>query len=146
MTDGQPKDEGIIPVGIPQVTDLTDLAVAKAIGMETALLYEGKVLITPREWDEIRGIEHPTCEGDVACQPFRPSTDLNAAFAAAEVAELFHEDGPEASFSRYPADAAIWQVRWEDESAPDGSWAVYAPTPALAICAAILKLKGVSGD
>ena len=69
------------------------------------------------------------------------STDLNSAFAAAERAGLFDPDGPEAFLSQHPAGSVEWKVWWQDSAAPDGGHAVYKSTPALAICAAILKLK-----
>jgi hypothetical protein len=112
-------------------------AVAEAIGLEAFVDEDSLMcLVVPRQWDEIRGIEHPTCEGDVACQRFRPSSDLNDAFAAANVAGLF---------------ASFWTTVGADELGE--GWGVYdqdgnvkavvaeAPTPALAICAAILKIK-----
>jgi hypothetical protein len=65
---------------------------------------------------------------------FHPSVDLNAAFAAAEKVRLFD----------------IWALarsgRWRITPAREGLWFVdpvlaMDSTPALAICAAILKLK-----
>jgi len=121
-----------------------DEAVADAIDLQyfprTGLLDDSShtVLITPREWDEIRGIEHITCEGDIACIPFQPSIDLNAAFAAAEKVELFdHETPPSYRRCLFGVDDDTWCVGGPGLSA-DG------PTPALAICAAILKLKEVT--
>ena len=81
----QAKDGDAVELtGAPLVGSELDSAVANAVGIKTVVVHDSHVLITPREWDEIRGIEHPTCEGDVACVKFCPSTDLNAAFAAAE--------------------------------------------------------------
>ncbi len=92
-----------------------DRAIAEAIGLTNIdISKEDKLLISSREWDEIRGIEHTTCEGDVACIKFQPSTDLNTAFEAAA--------------------ASAWKPLGIDELSG------YA-TPALAICANILKLK-----
>ena len=62
---------------------------------------------------------------------FRPSTDLNAAFAAAEKAGLFDDwlltKGKEG-----------WYFQDHSERYMEG---IKAPTPALAICAAILHEK-----
>ena len=124
-----------------------DWAVAKAIGLKTAATmryHESslddipscvRVLLSPREWDEMRGIDHPTCEGDVACVPFRPSTDLNAAFAAAKKVGLLQCLGG--------AECLLFQKGplWVVHTIAEDGLAVSAPTPALAICAAILKLK-----
>ena len=112
-----------------------DCAVAKAVGIKTAVACRGGVvLISHREWDELRGIEHPTCEGDVSCIPFTPSTDLNAAFEAAEkvsdyIGVIKNQNSPN----------GFWEAKL---SLLDG-WDEWSrqPTPALAICAAILKLK-----
>jgi hypothetical protein len=97
------------------------------------------IFVSHREWDEMRGIEHPTCEGDIACIEFYPSTDLNDAFAAAEKVGLFSE--------------TFWRTLGMDELGE--TWAVFEQdgcvkktvvgehaTPALAICAAILNMKG----
>ncbi len=80
-------------------------------------------------------------------QPFQPSTDLNAAFAAAEKARLFRPSTPWLSLFAAVGRARpghelelVWYVGnhqlWLAEGSPGPS-----PTPALAICAAILKLK-----
>jgi hypothetical protein len=66
---------------------------------------------------------------------FRPSTDLNAAFAAAEAVGLFDEWALTHSM-----------VSWRITPAKQGLWFIDPVlalefTPALAICAAILKLK-----
>ena len=106
-----------------------DMAVAKACGL-VVVLHDGRILITPREWDESRGIEHTTCEGNVACVLFNPSTDLNAAFAAAEkVSVLLKGVHVEQTLDTW----------WCSLNGKDHG--VFAATPALAICAAILKLK-----
>jgi len=126
-----------------------DWAVAKAIGLKTAATmryHESslddipscvRVLLSPREWDEMRGIDHPTCEGDVACVPFRPSTDLNAAFAAAEKAAASKQGFGEWDMSTYIGrDERGWSCQIGDTTERS-----FEATPALAICAAILKLK-----
>ena len=119
------------------VADAIDLQYFPRTGPFSGLPYVA-VLITLREWDEIRGIEHITCEGDIACIPFQPSIDLNAAFAAAEKVELFdHETPPSYRRCLFGVDDDTWCVGGPGLSA-DG------PTPALAICAAILKLKEVT--
>ena len=78
--------------------------------------------------------------GECHKEPDHFSTDLNATFAAAEKVGLFTRDGMR--FLRRDIDGA-WIVETivaitPDESALEG---VHASTPALAICAAILKLK-----
>jgi hypothetical protein len=110
-----------------------DLAVANAIGLKHISNYHGPVLITPREWDEIRGIDHPTCEGGVACVLFRPSTDLNDAFAAAEVVFATNDwvVGKDFSWGSFRCKGLLGGESFDE----------CAPTPALAICVAILKLK-----
>ena len=110
---------------------VVDLAIAKAIGMTTAVEFKGDILISSRERDELRGIEHPTCEGSVACIPFSPSKDLNAAFAAAKKVGLFEIRCLAQNSSEQ---WRIWNYDPTELVAP-------AETPALAICAAILKLK-----
>ena len=59
--------------------------------------------------------------------PFRPSTDLNAAFAAAERAGMFLE---------------LNRLSWGWQAGTHAMKANYAvgPTPALAICAAVLEV------
>ena len=116
-----------------------DRAVAEAVGLESPIYFGGSCLITPREWDEIRGIEHTTCEGDVACISFEPSTDLNAAFAAAEkaVSQEWAEGERSWELSSYVGhDERGWTC-----SLGCDEHRVFSPIPALAICAAILKLK-----
>ncbi len=103
-----------------------DSAIAEAIGLKNT--YPGGVygadclLITSSDWDEIRGIKHLTTEGPIACKVFAPSTDLNAAFAAADKVGLFKG----------------WSLMKGDSDWFMGGKT--ASTPALAICAAILKL------
>ncbi len=135
-------DKNDIAGGDPRL----DLAVAKAIGIESAILHSFDtmppsqvVLITSREWDEIRGIEHTTCEGDVACIQFQPSVDLNAAFVAAFSVGLFNEAtlGP---FVLRPGKRRSF-VLHETLCGEDEAVYAYGDTPALAICEAILKLK-----
>ncbi len=123
----KPKD---VPVEIKPGPEL-DQAVVEAIGLKYCVTHPLAVLITSREWDELRGINHPACEGDVACMPFCPSTDLDAAFAAAEEAMLF---GDGICLLEHRTDG--WRVFDDDR----GRELAAAPTPALAICAAILKL------
>lgn len=138
----QAKDGEVVELtGAPLTGPELDLAVARAIGLESALLYEGKVLITHREWDEIRGIEHTTCEGDVACIPFRPSVDLNAAFAVAEFVGSRYE--LERQYESIVVNNNRYLAWIEDDRRCRG--AEFGPTPALAICAAILKLKEETG-
>jgi hypothetical protein len=107
-----------------------DKAVAEAIGLESAIFRISGVHVTLQEWDELRGVEHHTYEGNMPCLQFHPSGDLNAAFAAAEKVGIF--DGGD---MLQKLSDGIWEV-----------WGVHneigrGATPALAICAAILKLK-----
>jgi len=98
------------------------------------------LLVTPREWDKLRGVEHTTCEGDLACVPFSPSTDLNAAFAAAEATGLFSE-----TFWRTLGMDELgetWDV-FEQDGCVKRSIIGECPTPALAISMAILELKKI---
>ena len=64
---------------------------------------------------------------------FRPSTDLNAAFAAADKVGLFDE-------WLLGKAGDLWYFEDYSERCMEG---VQEKTPALAICAAILKLKGM---
>ena len=108
-----------------------DKKIAELIGLKTIGINNGTPLISPREWDEMRGLEHPT--GDIAYIPFCPSTDLNAAFAAAEKVGLFL--GGYCQLRQACESPHTWcvsNVEWSP---------VYCDTPALAVCAAILKLK-----
>lgn len=132
-----------------------DFDVAKAIGLKTVVLHDSQVFISPREWDEIRGIEHETCEGDVACIPFRPSVDLNVAFVVARKEGLFTSAIPNllvekvepsvdigegslrVSFWRFPDACRSKLPSNASEAVAGGEGA----TLCLAICAAILKLK-----
>lgn len=129
-----------------------DWAIAGVIGLQSHVWHMVSikspiysVLITSREWDEIRGIEHETCEGSVACILFRPSTDLSVAFVVARMTGVFKletsntirlwieetEEGVGVSF---------WKNQTEVIAGGEGA------TLALAICAAILKLKKERGD
>ncbi len=73
-------------------------------------------------------------KGDYKYAPLpHPSTDLNAAFAAAEEVRLFDEWCLGLGLE--------WEVMTEGDYLAGREVFVSAPTPALAICAAILKLK-----
>ena len=131
-----------------------DFAIAKAIGLKTAAMhhrppstredeilgyepdpdYPKSCLITPREWDGMRGVPHETCEGDVACHHFQPSIDLNAAFAAADSMDLFNCEVPP-GYRRclFRRDSDTWCF-----GGPGVSEEAF--TPALAVCAAILEM------
>ncbi len=93
-----------------------DRAVTKAIGAEMSIL--GDVCVD---------------ESFFRLGPWFPSTDLNAAFAAAEKVELFRAD-----ICLSKGSGGQWIV-WDDF---DGSDVGSGDTLALAVCAAILKLKG----
>jgi hypothetical protein len=66
---------------------------------------------------------------------YRPSIDLNMAFEAAEKAGLFGEDEANAMLTKGIAD--LWVLSW-GQAEHD---LLMSKTPALVICAAILKLK-----
>jgi hypothetical protein len=74
------------------------------------------------------------------------STDLNAAFAAAERVELFdHDHGEQESYLGKTIDGE-WEVLvgatgWQGNACGELGYLTREPAPALAICAAILKLK-----
>lgn len=108
-----------------------DLAVAEVIGLENTYLGMDCVLITSCDWDRMYEIQHSTTEGPIACKKFAPSTDLNAAFAAAEWTKLF-QDWFLAKRTKG------WYLEVFEGRPMD---IAETPTPALAICAAILKLK-----
>ena len=116
-----------------------DCAVAEAVGLKTAVRGSHEVFISHREWDELRGVEHPTCEGDIACITFAPSDDLNDAFAAAEraVTQVWEKDQRDWGLSIY---IGRNERGWTCSLGCDED-RVFAATPAMAICAAILKLK-----
>jgi hypothetical protein len=101
-----------------------DQAVAEAIGWHRSEQY-------PRDWMSAEGRTYPI-------QQFRPSVDLNAAFAAAEKVGLFLDEwcylGPSVAVR------GAWGVFEEDMSTLRRCLST-APTPALALCAAILFLK-----
>lgn len=71
---------------------------------------------------------------------FSPSTDLNAAFAAAEAAASGARGFGDWELSTY---VGYNEKGWTCQIG-DCTERAFAPTPALAICAAILKLKGAS--
>ena len=123
-----------------------DRAVAEIIGIQT-MLDDGKVVTACREWDDILeelGTQLPRGTWRI---PFQPSTDLNAAFAAAEKAGLFHQD-TDAFLCRTPygkrGSGEEWKVWREQDGKLRFECSHHGSTPALAICAAILKLKGYS--
>jgi len=113
-----------------------DLAVAKACGFDFDVDPHGCVLRygESSEW-------------------FEPSTDLNDAFLAAERFELFNYNGGFLSLCKNNAEGTAWGFvknkygpSWEWWMWPNdngGRSGVQEPTPALAICAGILKLSEV---
>ena len=106
-----------------------DYEIAQAIRLKTAICCN-TVFISGREWDEIRGIEHLTCEGDLARMPFCPSTDLNVAIVAAEKVRLFDEHHLRKSAGRWVVVDTFWlKIIGENNDLR------------LAICAAILRLR-----
>lgn len=101
-----------------------DRAVAEAIGLVCThqILWSGEQLFAdPRNPQS-------------GLRTFQPSTDLNDAFRAAEFAGLF-DSWSIGKFSNPPRSG--WSIEGDDS--PDGN--LY-DTPALAICAAILKVLG----
>ena len=84
---------------------------------------------------------------DGTYQDFAPSTDLNDAFWAAEQTGLFMchtQDGPGvAEVALYQGGGGYWWIGRQRYSQKEFE-SVSGETPALAICAAILKLKGSS--
>ena len=114
-----------------------DCAVAEAIGWR----YTQKIVVR-NQFDEVAGTSlQGWWDGDeyVSYETPKFSTDLNAAFAAAETVGLF---------DRLRTRAMLYQVYRQNE---DETWCVhwrhpgeqstFGATPALAICAAILKAQ-----
>lgn len=106
-----------------------DRAVAEAIGIKHQFLEMTGVVVDLQVWDDL----FRQSSGVELSSPvrFRPSHDLNAAFAAAEKVGLFGDDGS----LRNSIDSSDWVYKSFNQYAR-------AKTPALAICAAILKAKG----
>lgn len=115
----------------------TDLAVAKACGyvaevmqLQTRICFRTAGLNEPIDavWRKVFGEQERRL-------PFRPSTDLNDAFLAADKFGLF--DGEfRCALGKWTG--IHWKLIWDtEEGQPD---LPMADTPALAICAAILKL------
>lgn len=120
-----------------------DRAVAEAIGIELHARYGVSQFVTMREWLALTGAKQcPECEEggsfhEMVTQ-FEPSIDLNTAFAAAEKVGLWKECGYCQASGQHVISKTIPVKSWDDTIA-------HADTPALAICAAILKLKGKHG-
>ncbi len=157
MTDGQSEvsreteeivdgfAEGVEPKGSPRLPMDWDFVVANAIGLKTVVLHNEQVLITPREWDKIHGIEHETCEGDVACVPFRPSVDLSEAFAAVEKVGLLFTSAakPNLLLEKIPGGyirVSFWSR--PDKAIVGGE----GTTLCLAICDAVVRFKEERSD
>ncbi len=111
-----------------------DQAVAEAIGMIGTCTCHTRAMVPYQKLKPIT--YHCGSCGQVAgvhhYQPF--STDLNAAFAAAEKVGLFDEN-------RLYRDKRTGQYGLDPTNIMSGRLFPMAPTPALAICAAILKLE-----
>lgn len=121
-----------------------DRSAAEAIGLQ----YTSKP-VWRNERDEILGTElEGWWDGDkyVAHSLPRYSTDLNAAFEAAEAVGLFDDPGLTGVLIRnkHISGRGPWCIDWDDEGEPGGCTGVYADTAALAICKAVLKLKSRS--
>ena len=119
-----------------------DRAVAEAIGCP---LEQGFDLFYCENCDWYKVDRHTFCGcGDprkLVDGGFRPSRDLNAAFAAASKAGLFDRYGSEGCLSQNTMrPVPKWMVCSEDIVGGRKGVIVYGSTPALAICAAILKL------
>ncbi len=122
-----------------------DQAVAEAYGLTKAKTTHG--IRWQDEDNSIRVIPSPCdCEfgdGFSSCEHWSPSTDLNAAFGAAEKVGLFQECGHILG-RELAANGGMWFVNHTDDRVAefsDCSQVGRGATPALAICAAILKLK-----
>jgi hypothetical protein len=134
--------EGGVGKTMSQTTEIKpglelNLAVLKALGA-----------VWRDEWKDETGWKMAAWyyeDGSVACRQQIPqfSTDLNAAFAAAEKAGLFSGNHLQTSTPNnhcamlYKLSDDLWHV-----SGCCGERYSDATTPALAICAAILKVKG----
>ena len=118
-----------IMIEIKEGPDL-DRAVAEAIGLAPALQSPDgkKFFYDPR--DPLHGL-----------RTFLPSTDLNDAFRAAEKTGLFDgtKDGPEVHLAK--TIDGQWEVLI---GGSEMGYLTREKTPALAICAAILKMKEIS--
>jgi hypothetical protein len=120
-----------------------DWAVAEAVGAKPRIGKDRRSVVVAIEDGRImRHLAIPT-DPDAACNgafvPFSPSTDLNAAFQAAESIGLFdYEIPPGYRLSLFRSDANTWSV-----SRPGMIADAFTPALALAICAAILKLKEI---
>lgn len=125
-----------------------DWAVAEAIGWQ----FKCRPKNGMSRFDEIAGTNlEGWWDGDRYVSYEAPcfSTDLNAAFAAAERAGLFHQD-TDAFLCRTPygkrGSEEEWKVWCEQGEKLRFECSYHGSTPALAICAAILALKGYSND
>jgi hypothetical protein len=116
-----------------------DRRVAEAVGFRANVLDSGE----PRDYSHLAAYTKPvgTPVQVGAADPRMPqevipkfSTDLNAAFAAAERVYLFAGQIFRDLRQRQCGDWCVWDLD-NDEYVAEG------PTPALAICAAILKEK-----
>lgn len=114
-------------IAIEQGVEL-DRAVAEAIGWSIIAGF-------PHDWHDERGRTWPI-------SGFRPSYDMNAAFAAAErvFPHGFALHTPGVPVGGWKEFRCIAGTGWDGDRA-SGQIQVEADTPALAICAAILKLK-----
>jgi hypothetical protein len=104
-----------------------DRAVAEAIGYSPAILHGpcGEVPVFARD-------------GELPLQDFRPSTDLNAAFVAAEKVGLWKEYGYCQASGQHVISRTVPVATWSDSISHNPESA------ALAICEATLRLKEVS--
>lgn len=100
-----------------------DEAVAAACGMECRRSSVGGCVV---DYD------------NSAARKFHPSTDLNAAFEAAEKCGLFINEVPDLSLGHDTIEWVIVENRSYDEA--DLTDYASGPTPAVAICRAIVKL------
>lgn len=109
-----------------------DAAVAKAIGLNAEIL-NGVCMVAHADLDDDAFSYRPRFE-NFEQQSFEPSIDLNVAWPAAIQAGLFSMHVVDRN-SVYPADIC---------RGDKGTVQAEGPTAAVAICAAILKLKGAA--
>jgi len=121
-----------------------DRAVAEAIGLKSATIRKASerdtlydhCYVSYRDWEELRGIDHQEYpQSDVPLRTFQPRVDLNAAFASAEKLGLFQQYALTCLVDNWRITPAVERPWFADPVL------ARAPTAALAICTAILKLN-----
>ena len=113
------------------MTDLeVDMAVAQALGLRY-VVDDGGLLVIPRDLSEVCGKEHFTCEGEIACERFSPSTDLNMAFVAAMA--IVRRVWPQDDRHWILSPCVGWKTREWTCSLGDDNDRAFADEPALAV-------------